>query len=85
MSKLPAPHRPRTVFPELSELLEGFPFWTSLRPALGSRIIRVEDELRDGNYELRAEMPGVDPDKDVDVTVRDGVPTYVEFDINRRT
>ena len=75
MSKLPARHRPHTVFPELSELLEGFPSWASLRPALGSHIMRVEDELKDGNYELRAEMPGVDPDKDVDVTVRDGVLT----------
>ena len=38
-------------------------------------MIRVEDELKDGGYELRAEIPGVDPDKDVDISVRDGVLT----------
>jgi HSP20 family molecular chaperone IbpA len=75
MSKLAVQHRPRSIFPELSEFFEGFPSWSHLRPALGSNVIRVEDELKDGNYELRAEIPGVDPAKDVDVTVRDGVLT----------
>ena len=31
--------------------------------------------MKDGNYEVRAEIPGVDPGKDVDITVRDGVLT----------
>lgn len=75
MSRLPVRHRPRSVFPELSELFEGFPSWAGLRPALGGHIIRVEDDMKEGNYELRAEIPGVDPAKDVDITVRDGVLT----------
>ena len=75
MSKLPAQQRPRSFFPELSELLEGFPSWATLRPAFGNRVIRVEDEMSDGNYEVRAEIPGVDPAKDVDITVRDGLLT----------
>ena len=75
MSKLPVQHRPRSFFPELSELFEGFPSWASLRPAFGSQIMRVEDEMKDGNYEVRAEIPGVDPWEDVDITVRDGVLT----------
>jgi HSP20 family molecular chaperone IbpA len=41
----------------------------------GNHVIRVEDEMKDGNYELRAEIPGVDPAKDVDITVRDGLLT----------
>jgi HSP20 family protein len=72
MSKLAVQHRPRSLFPEFAELLEGFPSWASLRPTFGSHIIRLEDEIKDGNYELRAEIPGVDPAKDVDITVRDG-------------
>ena len=28
--------------------------------------------MKDGRYELRAELPGIDPAKDVDITVRDG-------------
>lgn len=31
--------------------------------------VRVEDYVEDGSYVLRAEMPGLDPDKDVEVTV----------------
>ena len=38
-------------------------------------MIRLEDELKEGRYEVRAELPGVDPAKDVDITVRDGVLT----------
>lgn len=74
MTNLPVQHHHRRAFfPELSELFEGFPSWASLRPALGSHIIRVEDETKDGSYEIRAEVPGVDPAKDIDITVRDGV------------
>lgn len=39
----------------------------------GSSAIRVE-EMVDGNtLVVRAELPGIDPDKDVEVTVADGV------------
>ena len=34
--------------------------------------MRLEDEVKDGRYEVRAEIPGVDPAKDIDITVRDG-------------
>lgn len=75
MSKLPEQRHARSLWPDISDLLGGIPSWATLRPALGNHVIRVEDEMKDGSYELRAEMPGVDPDKDVDVTVRDGVLT----------
>lgn len=32
--------------------------------------VRVEDYTEDGTYVLRAEMPGIDPDKDVTSTSR---------------
>ncbi|WP_326545510.1 Hsp20/alpha crystallin family protein [Mycolicibacterium sp. ND9-15] len=75
MSKLPATGRPRGFWPELTEFFEGFPSWSHLRSPFGANIIRLEDEMKDGNYELRAELPGIDPEKEVDVTVRDGVLT----------
>ena len=75
MSRLPAQHRPRSLFPEFGELLAGFPSWANLRPVFDTQPIRLEDELKDGRYEVRAEIPGVDPAKDVDITVRDGVLT----------
>lgn len=31
--------------------------------------------MKDGRYEIRAELPGIDPAKDVNVTVRDGLLT----------
>lgn len=31
--------------------------------------VRVEDYVEEGKYVLRAEMPGIDPDKDVEITV----------------
>ena len=75
MSRLPVQHRPRSLFPEFGELLAGFPSWANLRPVFDSHVIRLEDELKEGRYEVRAELPGVDPAKDVDITVRDGVLT----------
>src|SRR5215831_16985230 len=49
------------------------PPWTILRPAFHP--MRVEDYVEDGSYVLRAELPGVDPEKDIEVTVSKGVLT----------
>ena len=39
----------------------------------GEDVIRV-DEFREGNAQvIRAELPGIDPDKDVEITVADGI------------
>lgn len=47
--------------------------WLESGPSIalrdGDRFVRVEDFERDGNYVVRAELPGVDPDKDIEVTV----------------
>jgi HSP20 family protein len=48
--------------------------WTVLRPASGN-VMRVEDFVRDDSYVIRAELPGIDPEKDVEVTVADGILT----------
>ncbi|HTX93946.1 MAG TPA: HSP20 family small heat-shock protein [Mycobacterium sp.] len=72
MTTLPVQRRPRSIFPELSELFAGFPGITGLRPVFDTRVMRLEDEMKDGRYVVRAEIPGIDPDKDIDVTVRDG-------------
>jgi len=37
--------------------------------------IRIEDFIEEGTYVLRAEMPGIDPEKDVEVEVSDDVLT----------
>lgn len=45
---------------------------TMFRPLLGQGM-RMEDFVKDGHYVVRAELPGVDPDKEVDVSVHDGI------------
>ena len=60
------------MLPELAELFNGLPTFAGLRPLFDNNLIRVEDETKDGIYELRAELPGVDPVEDVEITVRDG-------------
>lgn len=37
--------------------------------------VRVEDYLEDGDYVLRAELPGIDPGKDVEVSVENDMLT----------
>lgn len=48
---------------------------TALRPIAGHHFMRAEDCVEDGRYVLRAELPGVDPEKDIDVTAANGVLT----------
>ena len=52
-----------------------FPFdrfdgWTDMGVDAG---IRVEEFEKDGNFVIRAEAPGIDPDKDVELAVSEGV------------
>ena len=72
MSTLPVKRQQRAMFPEFAELFAAFPSITGLRPAFDTRSMRLEDEMQDGHYEVRAEIPGVDPAKDIDITLRDG-------------
>lgn len=63
-------HRdPKTMVPELIDWFEE-PFLT-LRPYLG-QAIKVEDYTEDGHYVIRAEVPGIDPEKELEVWVRAG-------------
>jgi HSP20 family protein len=72
---LPVQRQPRTLMPDFAELLGGTPLLAGLRPFFDRNLLRVEDEMDDGRYEVRAEIPGVDPAKDIDVTVHDGLLT----------
>ncbi len=73
MTKLPVHRQPRSWLPDWSDMFTGFPSWTAnLRPLFDTHLIRLEDEMADGHYLLRAELPGIDPAKDVDITVSNG-------------
>jgi HSP20 family molecular chaperone IbpA len=63
------------MFPDLFDLFE-MPL-TALRPFTGQagQVIRVEDAVEDDRYVVRAEMPGIDPEKDLEISVSRGVLT----------
>jgi len=54
-----------------TELLAFPRFGTSVH----EREMRCEQYVEDGRFVLRVEMPGIDPDKDADISVADGVLT----------
>ena len=75
MNKLAVQRQSRPLLPELSELSQlftGLPAFAGLRPFFDNHVMRLEDETKEGIYEVRAELPGVDPIEDIEVTVRDG-------------
>ena len=73
MNKVANQRPSRPLLADLAELIETVPAFAALRPLFESRSFRIEDEFYDDAYEVRAELPGVDPDDDIDVTVREGV------------
>ena len=62
----------RGPFGDMMDLLEAP--WTFLRP-VSNHPMRVEDFVRDGKYVIRAELPGIDPDTDLEVSVAHGILT----------
>jgi HSP20 family protein len=72
MAELPA-RRQLALFPDLLDWLDAP--WAPLLPFTSAHTFRVEDYVEDDRYTIRAELPGVDPDKDVEITVADGTLT----------
>lgn len=64
-----APERRRGTMslPDLFDwVVPDFPGLPGMHGAHG---IRIEEELTDGTFTLRAELPGIDPDRDVEISV----------------
>jgi len=60
---------------ELFDWIEsGWPAVAELRRE-AMHVTRIDDRLDDGRYVVRAELPGIDPDRDVEISVSDGVLT----------
>jgi predicted unusual protein kinase regulating ubiquinone biosynthesis (AarF/ABC1/UbiB family)/HSP20 family molecular chaperone IbpA len=70
MAKLPRPQAParfRALFPDLADWLESP--WAGPPPFLAGQVFRLEEAIRDNRYVIRAELPGLDPENDIQVTV----------------
>ncbi|MFJ3636004.1 Hsp20/alpha crystallin family protein [Streptomyces sp. NPDC090112] len=62
--------RRRSLFPDLEQWFGAdFPRLPMWRPTLDAHPIAIEVTSNDGTYTLRAEMPGMDPEKDIEITV----------------
>jgi HSP20 family protein len=66
------PRESRTMFPELFDWL-GLPLTTTRQQAW--QTIRLEDFVEEGRYVVRAELPDIDPERDVEITVDNGILT----------
>ena len=67
MAKPPARRQGVTRFPDLFDWL--YSPWGSIRPFGSGQPVRIEDYTEHGAYVVRAELPGLDPEKDVEVKV----------------
>jgi HSP20 family protein len=55
------------------DMMSGWVFRTPVREWFGKDVLKVDEFEENGELVIRAEMPGVDPDKDVTVTVDNGM------------
>jgi len=73
LSRPQAPERFRAMFPDLADWLESP--WTGPPPFLTGQAFRLEEAIRDNRYVIRAELPGLDPENDIEVTVDNRILT----------
>ncbi len=70
--KKPTVLRPLMDLPILMDWFDDFvPFSFSLRNE-DTHPIKIEEFMKDNELTVRAELPGVDPEKDIEVTVGEG-------------
>ncbi len=72
---VPSLMRPAMNWPRMIDWFDSWlpgesNWWPSLAPG-----IRIEEFTREGTFVIRAEIPGIDPDRDVDISVNDGLLT----------
>jgi HSP20 family protein len=76
-SKAVEPYDPFSRFDKMfDEWMKALPFRGALEarwPWLAEDMIRVDEYREEGALVVRAELPGIDPEKDVELTVTDGM------------
>jgi HSP20 family protein len=72
VTQKPAGARRTDPFPRLWDWFENMIPMEQVWRDTTARAIKVEEFVQDGQFVVRAELPGVDPGKDIEVTVGDG-------------
>jgi len=70
MARLPRPRPPaifRSMFPDLAGWLESP--WSGPPPFTAAAAFRVEEVAQENRYVIRADLPGLDPANDIEVSV----------------
>jgi HSP20 family protein len=65
--------RPETVLDRFSDWFGPSDMWRWVDRTRMGEFIRVEETVADGKVVIKAELPGIDPDKDVEITVGNGI------------
>lgn len=66
---------PRLEFPRLMDWFDDFLPSTHTKCSGEAHLIKIEEIVNENEIVVRAEMPGVDPDKDIEVSFGDGFLT----------
>jgi len=67
--------RPETKFERFFDWFDMPDFFRALDRGRLPEMIKVEETVKKDHVVIKAEMPGIDPDKDVEITVADGMLT----------
>lgn len=66
---------PRLEFPRMMDWFDDFLPISQMKCNGEAHLIRIEESVNENEIVVRAEMPGVDPDKDIEVSFDDGLLT----------
>ena len=72
MGILPYQDKLETVLSRLVVMLSDLPGFAALRHALEKNAMPLEHDMKDDRYEVRAEIPGIDPSGDADISIEEG-------------
>jgi HSP20 family protein len=67
MANPPARRQAPRLLPDLRDWVD-VP-WAPLLPFSPASMFRVEDYIKDNRYVVRAELPGMDPDSNIEITI----------------
>lgn len=69
------PTRAREMWPRVTDWLDALTLSDLSLRAGFPHSVRIEEYTKEGEFTIRAEIPGIDPDKDIEISVEDGVLT----------